>query len=199
MIATNTLRSRVHLNTIVTIGGQKYVVDTSHGPSGFPTPVPIVHDQPATDIWPRQRRMIFESLPGWTNKDQKWWRMQIRFAETDTWLDVWAFTETEWLPVDFQLIRLGYAALGTGWVMPSVCCFQTLFENDAPVGYLMVLEDELRKNYKGKTEVLQKFYSEEDRISVLDEVFKITLTDEEQRHIAGHAAEIQDGDFDYYG
>lgn len=189
--------NRVHLNTIVTIGSQNYVVDTSHGPSGFPTPVPLVHDEPVVDIWPRQRRMIHDSIPGWSN--QKYWRMQIRFSDIQPWLDVWAFTETEWLPFDFQLIRLGYSALGSGWAMPSVCCFRTLFESEKPVGYLLLLEDELRKNYKGETEILQKFYSEEDRIATLRDEFDIHLTDEEQASIVGTVSELKDDEFDYYG
>lgn len=192
-------RDRVHLNTIVTIGSHDYVVDTGHGPSGFPRPVPLIDGDVNEDIAGRQRRMIFDYIPEWTNKRQKWWRMQIRYSSTEDWLDVWAFTETEWLPMDFQLLRLGYGKLGTGWVEPKVCCFRTSYEGDVPVGYILVLEDELRRSYKGKVEVLQKFYSESDRVALLAKEFGIILNEEEQEQIRGHIAEIQDDDFDYYG
>jgi hypothetical protein len=115
------------------------------------------------------------------------------------WLDVWAFTKTKWTPVDFQLLRLGYASLGTGWVEPNVCCFRTTYDGDVPVGFLLILEDELRRSHKGKIEVLQKFYSERDRIDVLEREFGILLSEKEQGHISGHPAEIQDDGFDYYG
>jgi arylamine N-acetyltransferase len=199
MRTLRTNMTRVHLNTIVTIGDRDYIVDTSHGPSGSPYPVPLVQDEPSVDIWPRQRRMIFDSIPGWSNPNQKWWRLQIRLADTEPWMDVWCFTETEWLPIDFQLIRTGYATLGTGWAAPQVCCFQTIFEDDVPVGYLLILKDELRRNYKGKTEIIQRFYAESDRVEALAEKFGIKLTEDEQKQIVGHTAEIQGDDFDFYG
>jgi len=142
--------------------------------------------------------MIYENVPGWSNPGQKWWRMQLRSDDTEVWMDVWCFTETEWLPFDFYLLRVGYTTLGTGWVAPQVCCFQTIFEDEIPVGYLLILEDELRRNYKGKMEVLQKFFGENERVQALAENFGIVLTDEEQKQIVGHVSEIQGDDFDYY-
>lgn len=143
--------------------------------------------------------MLYDHIPGWTNPKQKWWRMQIRYNDSDPWLDVWAFTETEWVPMDFQLLRLGYSELGTGWVEPKACCFRTIYEDDVPVGFLLVLEDELRRSYKGNIEILQKMYSESDRVAILEREFGIVLSEEEQGQIAGHIAELQDDDFDYYG
>lgn len=186
------------MNTIVTIGDHEYVIDTGHGPSGFPCPVPLINGHVADDFAGRQRRMLYECIPGWTNPKQKWWRMQIRHSVSDDWLDVWAFTETEWTPIDFQLLRLGYSSLGTGWVEPKVCCFRTTYEGDVPVGFVLVLQDELRRSYKGKIEILQKFHCENDRVEALEKEFGVVLSEEEQEHISGHIAEIQDDDFDYY-
>lgn len=187
----------MHLNTIVTIGDLQYIVDTSHGPSGSPTPVALVHDQAEVDIWPRQRRLLHTPLPGW-NPDHKYWRLQIKDTDAEAWLDVWAFTETEWLEFDFQMLRTAYSTLGTGWVAPRLVCFKTLFEANVPVGYLLMAEDELRKKYKGKTEVLQKFFSEAERIAALEDEFNIVLSQEEQKGVVGMDAELKDDDFDYY-
>jgi arylamine N-acetyltransferase len=192
-------KCRVHLNTIVTIGDLDYVVDTGHGPSGFPCPVPLIDGDIAEDIRGRQRRMLYDRIPGSTNARQKWWRMQIRYSDLDPWLDVWAFTETEWQVMDFQLLRLGYSKLGTGWVEPTVCCFRTMYDGDTPIGFMLLVEDQIMRGYKGKLEVLEKFYSEWDRISSLEKEFGIVLNEEEQKHIEGHVAEIQDDGFDYYG
>ena len=125
--------------------------------------------------------------------------MQIRWADEDPWLDVWAFTETEWLPLDFQLIRLGHSQLGTGWVEPSLCSFRTVYEGDVPTGFILILEDELRQGKGGKVELLQKFYSESDRVNALEQEFGIILDEDEQKQIMGHPAEIQDDGFEYYG
>lgn len=193
------IRCRVHLVTIVSIGDEDYLVDTSHGPSGSPTPVLLAHDNPEVDIYPRQRRMIHEALPGWSNSRQKWWRLQIKDSPEDSWVDVWCFTETEWQDVDIELLRLGYGAQGGGWVAPHVCCFKTIYEAAKPVGHVMLLRDELRRSYKGSSEVVQKFYSEEDRVQSIFDIFGITLSPEEQQCIIGHPSEIEGEDFDYYG
>lgn len=152
-------------------------------------------------MYPRQRRMIHEPVPGWKHSSQKWWRLQIRWKESEPWLDVWAFTETTWLSADFQLIRLGYSQLGMGWVTPGVCCFATTFdeENEVATGYRLILGDELRTCYKGRKEVSQTFFRESDRIMAPEREFGIHLSDEEQRCIVGHVAELQGDDFDYYG
>lgn len=143
--------------------------------------------------------MIQGPLPGLVGERQKWWRMQIRDVQTKPWLDVWAFTETEWLPFDFQLLRLGYSQLGMGWVEPTVCCFQTTYEGEEPSGFKVILGDELRQGHKGKIRVLKKFYSERERVQALGSEFGITLDDDEQRQIAGCSTELQDDDFNYYG
>ncbi|KAJ6789978.1 hypothetical protein PWT90_02934 [Aphanocladium album] len=191
----------VHLNTIVTIGPSDYLVDTSHGPSGSPSPVRLAHDEPAVDMWPRERRLVHGPLPGCAHPLQRWWRLQIRATADAPWMDVWAFTETEWLFHDFEMLRVAYARLGTSWAAPQPACFRTLFEDDGdtPVGYDLMVGDELRRCYKGKVQVTHKFYAEQDRVDALREVFGIELTAEEQGQIAGMAAELKDEDFDYYG
>ena len=62
--------------------------------------------------------MIFDSIPGWSDPEQKWWRMQIKYTDAHPWMDVWAFTETEWLEVDFQMLRSAVS---------SFCCHFMLF------------------------------------------------------------------------
>ncbi|KAI9898753.1 hypothetical protein N3K66_007113 [Trichothecium roseum] len=216
----------VHLNTVVTVGEQDYVVDTGHGPSGFPTPVALVHDRPEEDMAPRQCRMIHGPLPGDGGSGSgrgrskgggpKWWRMQTRWSPSQPWLDVWAFAETEWQSLDFELLRKGYEAVGTGWAEPRVCCFRTTYDGEGnangegdgggegvrPTGFMLIIDDELRRgraDLGGKVEVLRKFYAEADRVAALGEVFGIRLGEDEVGGIAGHPAEIRDGDFDYYG
>lgn len=191
----------MHVVTIVTIGQGKYVVDTSNGPSGFPYPVPLVHGEAIEDYKPREGRVIYDSIPGWSSPDQKWWRLQQRRGdvEADPWMDVYAFTETEWLPMDFEMIRTAYVTMGTGWIAPRVACFRVLLESDEPVGWIMIWEDEVKRHYKGKTETLKKLYSESDRVATLQAEFGIVLTSDEQRQIVGLSTEIKGDDFDFYG
>ncbi|KAK7754517.1 hypothetical protein SLS62_003537 [Diatrype stigma] len=155
-------------------------------------------DKSKPSYGPWKRRMIFDSIPGWSDPGQKWWRMQIQYTDTHPWMDVWAFTETEWQEVDFQMLRSAYTALGTGWVTPRPVCFRTKFEDGVPVGYLLLAERELIQNYKGETKIVQRFFNENDRVTALAEAFDLHLTEEEQKQIVGYGAELKDEDFDYY-
>jgi len=191
--------SRVHLSTLVVIRDTTYVVDTNNGPWGGTNPIPLVHDEPSVDLWPRQRRMLHASLPGFSDTRQKWWRMQAKPTESSPWIDVYAFMDVEWAPVDFQLIRTAYNVMGTAWAAPRPVCFRVLLEEGEPVGYLMAFGDELVRHYKGNTETLEKFYSENERVAAYETHFGIALTDEEQKGIIGLEAELEGDGFDFYG
>ncbi|KFY81216.1 hypothetical protein V499_00042 [Pseudogymnoascus sp. VKM F-103] len=181
----------VHVNTIVTIGAQAYVVDTAGGPFNSTSPVPLVHDKPVIDVWPRCRRMIYSSIPGW-DPHQKWWRMQFRDDEKEPWMDVYCFMETEWRPVDFHIMVAGLASLGAGWFKSRVVCFRIILEEDTPVGYLMIWEDELRRVYKGELQVVRQFFNELDRVTTLADEFGVMLSEDEQKQIVGTRTELKD-------
>ncbi|KAK4032636.1 hypothetical protein C8A01DRAFT_40913 [Parachaetomium inaequale] len=108
---------------------------------------------------PRERRMLYGPLPGvaptTAGANPNWWRMQLREAGEDSgWMDVCCFVEVEWMPVDFQIMAAGLGSLGLGWFTSRVICFRVILEDGAPVGYLMAWQDEVRKWYKGREEVV---------------------------------------------
>jgi arylamine N-acetyltransferase len=188
----------VHVATIVTIHNQKYLVDTNVGPSASPIPVPMVHDEPSLDVWERQRRMIFEPIPGWAVQTPLW-RLQIREPSWDTWMDVIAFEENQWLPIDFKIMINGILGMGLGWFKSRLICYRIEMEDEEPTGYLLMYHDELRRGYKGKFQLLRKLYSEEERLMVLKEDFGVSISDAEARHIVGSVAELKDDGFDFFG
>jgi arylamine N-acetyltransferase len=196
--ANDHLTSSVHVSTLVTIHGQKYLVDTNVGPSASPTPVPLVHNKPAVDIWKRQRRMLFEPIPGWTVRTPVW-RLQIREPNWKSWMDVIAFQETEWTHDDFDILLGGVLGLQLGWFKSRLVCFLLQMENEQPTGYILMNHDEVKRCYKGRTELVRKLYSEEDRLMALEENFGISISDAEARHIVGTAGELEDDEFDSFG
>ena len=72
-------------------------------------------------------------------------------------------------------------------------------ENGKPVGHLMMWNDEIRKWYKGKTQVARKLFGESERVTFLAEEFGIVLTEENQKAILGTLTELKDESFDFYG
>ncbi|KAK4217300.1 cysteine proteinase [Rhypophila decipiens] len=188
----------IHVATLVEIQGRRHLVDTNLGPAGSPSPVPLQHDKPEVDIWPRRRRMIYDTLPGMSSSDGKWWRLQVQEPD-HIWMDVCCFTETEWTPVDFEIMVSGIGQLGAGWFRSLVVCYRIILEDSSPVGYLLMLHDELRRYYKGRLTVVQKLYSEEERVTLLREDFGVNLSSQERKSISGTVGELKDADHDFYG
>jgi hypothetical protein len=143
--------------------------------------------------------MVHSTISGWTAGDQKWWRMQHRESESHPWMDVYCLMETEWLPSDIHILTMGFGARGTGWFFKKVVCFRIILEGDIPVGYLTIFHDELRRLYKGESQVLQKFYNENDRVTALVEEFGIILSEDNRKQIVGMAAELKDKSRDLFG
>ncbi|KAF2202684.1 cysteine proteinase [Delitschia confertaspora ATCC 74209] len=190
----------VHVHIIINLHSQKYMLDTSFNQFGSPSPVPLLHDSPEIDVGPgRQRRMLHAPLPGFTNSEQIWWRMQLRNSDSEPWMDVYAFQESEWLPFDFAIMTQGLAGMGVGWFKTLVVCFRWVLEKGKPVGWIMVWGDELRRCRGGKVEVERKFYSEGDRLQVLEEEFGMHFKEDEKDGIVGTGTEIVGDDFDFYG
>lgn len=106
----------------------------------------------------------------------------------------------EWLPIDFEIIVTGINQLGAGWFKSLVICFRIILEDEKPVGWLLMLHDEVRRYYKGKLTVLQKLYSEDERVELLRDQFGVVLSGEEVREIKGTAGELkEEEDGDFYG
>lgn len=186
--------------TIVQIGSQSYCVDVSARQLSSTVPVPLIHDSPIIHMAGAQTRMLYTHLPtsGSQCLGQKYWRKQLRSSSISPWTDVYAFQETEWQTLDFHVILSGLKSLGVSWHEMCVVCHKIILEDSTPVGWLMIWHDELRQWYKGKSEVLQRFYSEDERAKALEEQFGIVLNEEERGCIKGMMSEIKD-DFDFYG
>ena len=138
-------------------------------------------------------------MPG-LSSDGKWWRLQVQEPNDPptAWMDVCCFTETEWMPIDFEIMVSGVLQLGAGWFRSLVICFRILLEDGAPVGYLLMLHDELRRYYKGQLTVVQKLYSEDERAVLLRGEFGVDLSVDERKSIRGTAGELKDLDHDFY-
>ncbi|KAI1361269.1 hypothetical protein F5Y08DRAFT_25533 [Xylaria arbuscula] len=199
--APGTDRSKVvygpwlHIINIVTIGDKKYIVDTNFNQFGSPFPVPLVHNEPATDVWTRRRRMIHERNPGWAETDQKWWRMQVMYEGDDCWMDVYCFQEVEWMALDFALLWAGIQKLDMGWFNHVVVCFRIILEDEVPVGWIVVRGDRLTRSYKGVVQTIETFECEGDRVAALSEHFGISLSEHEQRQIIGTKTELKEAFF----
>jgi arylamine N-acetyltransferase len=178
----------------VSIDNTSYVVDIGIGPNGPLAPLPLVHDKPRTDVLMSQRRMIYDTVPGMTLPSQKMWRMQLRESRTGPWLDIYCFSEIAWPLADFQIIPGGFYSLPRrpGWFFTHMACFRVLMENGQPFGWILAFDDELKRNCRGRVEVIQKFHNDHDRVVALKKHFGVELTDEEEKLIIGTCTELKE-------
>jgi hypothetical protein len=72
----------------------------------------------------------------------------------------------------------------------TVLVIRFLRENESIVGKIMLVNGEVKRNLGGKTESVQVFTTEDERIQGLKEHFGITLIEEEIEGIRGRNVEL---------
>ena len=89
---------------LVTLSSQRYLVDVGMNARGPIVPLPLIPDTCAVSISPRQARLLHSSIPDHTTSHalNVMWRLGIRFHEGCQWTPTYAFSEIEFLPVDFE-------------------------------------------------------------------------------------------------
>ena len=102
----NILRSL--MVNLVTIGGKLYMVDLGFGSNGPTQPLPLEDGYVMASIEPSSMRLIRDFIPDQTDRgeDQKLWIYQYRTSHSTGWRATYAFTDTEFLPQDYEIANL---------------------------------------------------------------------------------------------
>lgn len=182
---------------LVTIDGAKYMIDVGFGGWSAPTsPLRLERnacDTTATQIAPAEMRLAWKNIDGNTDPNQRLWVYQHRSNNESPWLDMYCFSELEFLPQDYELMNYWTSTSPKVWFTQKVICAKMVIdspENAELVG-IMILQDDLKLRIHGKTESQQTFKNEEERVSVLDRVFGINLSKPERAGIKGLVSELK--------
>lgn len=176
---------------IVTIANKRYLVDVGFGGSGAPThPVPLVSDQPSSNIGSQSIRLLLSSISDSTRKDQQLWCYQFCHGEDRPWIDGYSFTETEFLPQDFAMMSFFTSTSRTSWFTYRVVCVKHLMEGGELIGEIRLYENEVRRRIRGESELLATLTTEEERVQALDKYFGIELSEPEVLGIHGMITEL---------
>jgi arylamine N-acetyltransferase len=175
---------------IVTIGGQKYVLDVGFGSSGPTHPLPLVENEISTNVGEQEMRLIYDTIPDFTVSGQKLWRYEHRNGGEQPWLPTYAFSEMEFTPSDYTMMNYFTSSHRTSWFTYLVVCVKMILEDGEIVGDVTLFGNEVKKRTKGKSELLALCASEAERVKALDEFLGVKLIPAEIAGIQGMVTEI---------
>lgn len=176
---------------LVSLDGQKYMVDVGFGVDGAIEPLPL-KDGYTTRVQGRQSvRLRWTSIAPNTDPSQRLWVFQTRKDDDSPWNFQYCFTELEFLPEDFAVMNYATRNHPTSFFTSAVMAVKTVLEDEKVIGELILFGNEIKRRSKGETETLMKFETESQRIEALKKWFDISLTGDEQRGIKGMVTEIK--------
>lgn len=183
-----------HMLNLVRFDGQWHVVDVGMGAMGPNLPYPIEDGYEVESIAPRkirlQKRSIPENAAATEETAQKLWCYDVCFApgteEQDKWIPTYCFTETEFLPQDYEMMSWFTSTSPRCFFTHSVLSMKMLMDDagEKIIGDVTLFGDTVRKTVGGKREALKTCRTEQERVNALKDFFGVDLTPEERSAIS---------------
>ncbi|KAL9048681.1 MAG: hypothetical protein Q9206_005908, partial [Seirophora lacunosa] len=181
-----------HMINIITIAGEKYMVDVGFGGNGPTAPLPLEEDTARGRLGPGQMRLVRSKIEEQTDAEQRLWIYQIRHSPDGEWEPTYCFTETEFLPQDYEMMNFWTSQNRCSLFTYSILMAKMVMEDGRLVGTVTMRDGEAKKRRVENGAVESKTCkSENERLQVLREWFGIRLTQEEERGIRGMVTELK--------
>ena len=96
-----------HMVNLVTLSSQRQLVDVGVGARGPIVPLPLISGASAFSISSCVVRRLHSCIPEHTisHTSNTLWRLEVRNHERSQWKPTYAFSEIEFLPVDFEMMN----------------------------------------------------------------------------------------------
>ncbi|CAI7599326.1 unnamed protein product [Penicillium crustosum] len=182
-----------HMVLIVTIGGEKYMVDVGFGNNCATAPLLLQEGATATAIAPSEMRIVRESIAEFTDPSQKIWIYQTRYNPESKWLPQICFSEAEFLPQDFGVMNFSVSQSRTSWFTQVFVCMRMILNQTGTeiIGQCIMSGKDVKERLRGQTEILQVLETEEDRVKALAKYFDMHLRQSEIQGIRGMTSELK--------
>lgn len=171
----------------MTLDEGKYVSDVAFGGDGPTAPMKLVENDIVTNLGSQEVRYALETIPQFES-EQKYWIYQYRNRKDRAWNSYYSFQEIPFHYNDFEVFN--YFTSTNSHQVHTVLIVRFLREGSEIVGKVMLVNGTVKKNLGGKTEVVFKAKTEEERVEALRIYFGITLTDLERSAIHGRSTEL---------
>lgn len=179
-----------HMLNLVQFDGAWYVADVGMGAMGTNLPYPLQDGFETVSISPRrirvQQRAIAESYGTGSNN---LWCYDICYSPVhggeNQWTPVYCFTETEFLPQDYEIMSWYTSTHPSSFFTKYVTSTRMLMDKagEEIVGSMTLFEGGIKQSIGLDRKVVKECKTEEERIKALKEIFDIALTDEEKQGI----------------
>ena len=184
-----------HMLNLVRLDAEWYVVDVgmTKGPN---LPYPLRDGFQTTSIAPRLIRVQLRPIPESYARHSpnstgppRMWCLDVCYNPADEakkeWLPVYCFTETEFLPQDYEVMSWFTSTNPRSWFTRYVTCTKMLMDEDKEVivGNVTLFQDTVRETIGANTKVIKECKTEDERLQALAEIFDVHLTDGEKKGI----------------
>lgn len=172
------------------------MVDAAFGGDGPTAPLQLISGAISNNLGTQDVRLILDTLPGQTRQEPKYWIYQYRNGPERDWNSYYCFTEIEWFHQDFEVVNrfTSWEVLERGQVLavrfirngeegevvqhlPVYDHARILKGEDGlyVIGKLMLVDKELKLNAGGRTRVIERYETEEERLQGLQRWFGIQM------------------------
>lgn len=184
-----------HAVILVTIADKRYEVDVGFG-SNCPTRPLLLDDSGiiVANDGPASIRLVYGDVKGTTSPGQKLWRYQHRINDSSDFVDMYAFTELEFLERDLEMMNYFTSTNPRTIFTQKVVCmkfFRSQSGRDTLEGAVILLNDGIKWRQSGEIIQSETFKSEDDRIEALQKHFGIRLDWSERNGISRMVSEIK--------
>ncbi|KAL8829903.1 MAG: hypothetical protein Q9191_001746 [Dirinaria sp. TL-2023a] len=185
-----------HMVNIVTlVDRSKYVLDVGFGGDGATRPLPLVDGQVSQGICDQELRLIKSNIEPNTDPTQRLWIYQVRSIAQDEWRTVYAFTELEFLPQDYEVMNFFTSQSRKTWFTRAVMAVKMLMaeKGEKVIGKVSLYEGVVKRTLGGQTEEVARCKTEAERVQALETWLGIVLTEDERRGIGGLVSDLGNG------
>ncbi|KAH9816345.1 arylamine n-acetyltransferase [Teratosphaeria destructans] len=186
-----------HMLNLVRLDDRWYVVDVGMGAMGPNIVYPLEDGYEAESIAPRrirlQRRCIPEHAAEQEEDAQKLWCFDVCFkpdisdSSKNEWVPTYCFTETEFLPQDYEMMSWWTSTSPKSFFTYVLLCTKMIQDEESEkiIGDVSLVGNSVkRKTAPGQRDVIRELRSEQVRIKAIKDIFGIELTPEEQAAIS---------------
>lgn len=182
-----------HMLNIITLHGEKYMVDVGFGTSTATQPVHLHDGEMVSNVPPYEGRLMYKPIAPCTDPNQRMWIFEVRSGPESPWIAQYCFSELEFLPEDFAQMSYYTSQSPESWFTRILVLTKVLLDNhqNIPMGTLTLSSSELKRWLDGRSETLMTCTKEEDRVDILKKHFDVELRPDEIEGIHGLSSRIK--------
>lgn len=175
---------------IVTLADGKKYVDVGFGLNAFTQPHPLESGVVLPGVELRETRLLWDTIEP-TDTNQHYWILQWRDIGSEQWTTNYCFTETEFLPDDYEIINYYTYLSSKSWFTQVIVLskFTQLEEQGPLVASLVMLDGEVKRRIGIKDEgTIETCGTESERLAALRKLFQHRTLRKRRRKVSEAAS-----------